>query len=139
VIALFGDEDMLEVLRMPESVEAFRLKETFSEDGIPDDDGRTAGPIELDAELSEQLATLMLDPDTYEWRVSKACDPRYGVLVQFTAGDTTVEVLYCFECDILAIYVNGEFTGIGEFDHGSDQLAQVFKEVFPDDEVIQGL
>jgi hypothetical protein len=87
----------------------------------------------------KQLAALLLDPRSYVWNEAKGCDPLYGVRLEFKRKDETVDVIFCFECDILTVYHNG-VAGSGEdFDPIRPALVPLMKEIFPKDGEIQSL
>ena len=50
-----------------------------------------------------------------------------------------MDVLFCFECDILAVYYNGAMADGEDFDNARGTFLSVFKKLFPDDIAIQEL
>ena len=81
----------------------------------------------------------LLDVSSYEWDSVKGCIPTPGVRIQFKKGVEVVDVLFCFECDILAVCYNGVMVGGKDFDNARGTLLSVVKELFPDDLAIQQL
>ena len=57
----------------------------------------------------------------------------------FEKGADTVDVLFCFQCDILVVYHHDEDVGGEDFDPVRPTLISVMKQTFVDDDVIQGL
>ena len=85
------------------------------------------------------LLSVLLDPKTYEWEYSKSCIFIPGVKLSFQSDGHRVDVLFCFDCDILSIYRNGQYVSGGNFDFGRPQLVDLLKANFPDDPLIQSL
>ena len=71
--------------------------------------------------------------------MGKGCEPIFGVRLEFTQGDKAVDLFFCFECDILAVYFGGKPVGSEDFDTMRPQLVEIAQKVFPEDKVIQGL
>ncbi len=99
----------------------------------------SAGPINVPDDEVSKLRAVLLDESTYGWEYAKGCIPDYGVRIQFQHDSDEVDVLLCFECNILLVYHNGKAVGGEDFDDGRPQLVEIAKAVFPDDEVIQSL
>jgi len=118
-------------------VEAFVLSSRFGEEEskLP---GIRQGPIRAVRDKARRLSDVLLDFDTYQWTVTKLCSPDYGVKVRFLRGTSLVEVLFCFECDILAVTANGA-TREENFDFNHNALVKVVQEIFPRDEKIARL
>lgn len=133
------------VLRSPKSVVAYRIEGSKPIAGAKDDAKtiagypRIAGPIEVDAEQAKALTGVLLDSNTYLWDIAKRCSPRPGVLVRFTGEDGYLDVLFCFECDILEVFDGGKRVGLEDFDNARPRLVALMKKLFPDDKVVQGL
>ena len=71
--------------------------------------------------------------------MAKGCEPVFGVGVTFARGEQSVDVLFCFECDILAVYQGGRGVGDEDFDPARTRLVRLVKKFFPADDVIQQL
>jgi hypothetical protein len=95
----------------------------------------------LGAETIKKLRAVLLDPTAYEFDVAKACEFVPGVGIRFVDKERTVDVVFCFECDVVAIRTSGSerWQGGGSFDPGRARFVAVMKQVFPDDKVIQEL
>ena len=85
------------------------------------------------------LLSVLLDPTTYEWEYSKGCIVTPGVKLTFQSDGRQVDILFCFECDILSVYRDGKLVSSGNFDFGRRQLVDLLKANFPDDQLIQSL
>jgi hypothetical protein len=85
------------------------------------------------------LRDLLLDEGSYELEMAKGCEPVFGVGVSFMLGEQVVDILFCFECDILAVYQDGKVVGDEDFDPARTRLVRLVKKFFPDDNVIQQL
>ncbi|MGC1272412.1 MAG: hypothetical protein WBC44_01800 [Planctomycetaceae bacterium] len=143
VAEMFGGRDGLKTLTEPDKVEAYRLRP------LPQDkQGRRtplkefqilSGPVTVPKESAKNVARSLLSYDSYEWDSAKGCLPIYGVRLSFARGDDRVDVLLCFQCDVLLVYRNGKITGGEDFDAIRPVLVRTVKPLFPDDEVVQGL
>lgn len=96
-----------------------------------------AEPKELPPNLAARISQMLVSPMTYRWGITRACLPSPGVRLSFVRGDERVDVLLCFECDILLVFRNDKYIGQGIFDGASNELVEAMKELFPADPVIQ--
>lgn len=94
-------------------------------------------------DLTRRIATALLDPNSYRPKggSAKACIPQYGVKLSFSRANDRVDVLLCFECDIMATFRNGagEMESGQSFDDGRAELLRLVKLLFPDDRLIQSI
>ena len=91
-------------------------------------------PVSLSADQAARLRELLLNPASYDFDSAKGCQPLYGARLRFQHEDSRiVDVLLCFECDILAVYFDDEAVGGEDFDAVSEELRSLMKELFPDD------
>ena len=120
-------------------VHAYRLAEaSFYQDELSS--YKRAGEAVTVSEADRlQLRDLLLDKESYELEMAKACEPIFGVGVTFARGEQSVDVLFCFECDILAVYQDGRVVGDEDFDPARTRLVRLMKNFFPADDVIQQL
>jgi hypothetical protein len=136
---VFGNEQAMATVKNATSVKAYRLQlgsyyqESLSDYKIAD------GPVYVSDDIASRLSKILLDASIYEWDSAKLCEPDYGVRIQFSEGDNTVDVLFCFECDILAVYHNGRPVGGEDFDDARSRLVSIVQKLFPNDEIIQSL
>lgn len=127
------------IVKSPATVTAYRLADssTYREKVA---DYKTVGdPVDVDAETMKQLAETLLDPRGYLWDLAKGCDPLYGVRLEFKRKDETVDVVFCFQCDILTVYHNGVAGESEDFDPLRPALVPLMKKIFPKDGEIQSL
>jgi hypothetical protein len=68
----------------------------------------------------------------------KLCSVDYGVRARFIRGRSIVQVLFCFECDILEVTVDGK-ARIENFDFNHNALVRVMRPVFAGDQKIRRL
>ena len=141
VVALYGGTDSFAVLQKADTVVAYRLSpipveshpETLSDFTF------SKGPVSINEELAEKLAAALSDPYSYGWDFVKACIPTYGVRLSFEADGGTLDILLCFECDILAIFDDGTAIGGEDFDYMRPVLVQAVQNIFPDDVELRAL
>lgn len=139
---VFGTRTVLNTVRYASEAQVYRLGK------IPIDDlDRTpadkfplaAGPIAIDDKTVSRLSRTLTQRATYDWDFDKSCIPAYGVRIRFERALNMVDVYFCFECMILAVFHNGHCVGGGNFDNGNAQLVAIVKRLFPRDRAIQGL
>ena len=136
---LFGPGNAQLVVAKPTTVRAYRLADdSFYQADVADYEV-ISGPVDVGDELAMQAAALLLDPDSYLWDAAKGCEPVYGVRLEFVQGETTVDVAFCFDCDILSVYTQGKAVGGEDFDNIRPQLVGIMQKIFPKDEAIQSL
>ena len=133
---LFGGKTAYETVSTPERVEMVLLNQ-FSDEPKERLSPRSK-PIVVKKAAAQRLSSLLLDFDSYVWTVQKACSPDFGVKLVFTREGRRVDVLFCFECDILEVTFNG-MTRAENFDAAHDDLAGIVKGVFRRDARIQKL
>ena len=125
---VFGDGAAMGIIRSPDNVVAFRLaKPSYHRQDLADYVA-TKGPIPVDSQISAELSTVLLSHSTYLWNLAKGCIPDYGVRIRFEKDDASVDVLLCFQCDILTVYSNGKPVGSEDFDDGRTILSSLTKK-----------
>ncbi len=141
VVELYGGAASFAIMNTPDSVVAYRLTPF-----LPESDPMTLGdfpiakgPAAVHDEVAGRLAEALSDPRSYGWNFSKLCIPEYGVRLTFEADGGAVDVLLCFECNILAIFSDGTEIGGEDFDEMRPVLVQAVKQIFPDDVELQAL
>ncbi len=136
---VFGGRPAIDTVRNASSVRAFRLRSSSDHHESLADFTMIGDPVQVPEAAASRLRDLLLDRTAYEWESAKGCEPDYGVRIQFQHDGDEVDVLLCFECDVLAVYHNGQDVGGEDFDNISSQLAAIVKELFPNDAAIQAL
>lgn len=141
VVELYGGAASFAILSKPDSVVAYRLTPFLLESDpmTLSDFPSSKGPITVHDEVAVKLSVALSDPRSYGWNFSKLCIPKYGVRLTFQADGGAVGVLLCFECNILAIFVDGTEIGGEDFDDIRPALVQAVKQIFPDDVELQAL
>ncbi len=141
VVELYGGAASFAILNKPDSVVAYRLTPFLLESDpmTLSDFPISEGPIAVHEEIAGRLAEALSNPRSYWWDLAKLCIPRYGVRLTFEAEGGVVDVLLCFECNILAILVDGIEIGGEDFDHMRLVLVQAVKQIFPHDVELQAL
>ncbi len=139
---MLGGAQVVETIREPDRVEAYRLKPDTAYWGLAkitiSDFVATAGPIDVAPQIQARLSNALLSPDSY-WDGFKPCVPEYGVRLAFFRGTERVDVLFCFECDMLLVFHNDRVSGGEDFDQARPVFVKAVKEVFPQDKAIQKL
>lgn len=143
LLEVFGDDQALEIVAAPTRVTACRLGPLPGAlagfDPAPTDYPALAEPVVVATDAAQELAAILGSPGTYLVGVTKSCRPRYGVRVELERAGSRVDVLFCFECDLLAAYHDGHHGGSGSFDPARADLVAVMRRIFPDDEVVGGM
>lgn len=140
VVTLLGGPDGVATLSGPDRVEAWRI------DGGPWPSGKPAGPalhgypvlsgpVPVDADAAVRLVRVLRRADTYLFDAAKGCVFSPGVVVRFTRGERSVDVLLCFSCDELSVVPGGR----EDFDAARPELVTWVKRAFPADAALQAL
>ena len=149
-VQAFLGPDVVCALRGTSAASSFRLRIPFESgaDGLLDTepllrtDIREAVVVargrDLDRGEIEALRNLLLSPESYVFGEDKFCQQRAGVGVRLHAGEADVDVLLCFECNMLGV---GRVSDRGweDFDPVRSQLVRLAKALFPSDPDIQAL
>ena len=135
IAQLFGGDLASSTVSEPQRVEVSLLKGGFGEAGALE---IRTGPISPERKTAQALSKALLDFNTYKWTVNKMCSPEYGMKARFIRGGAVVEVLFCFECDILEITFAGK-SRTENFDFGHHEFVAIAKKLFPKDSKIREL
>ncbi|HTN77996.1 MAG TPA: hypothetical protein VL096_22245 [Pirellulaceae bacterium] len=136
---VLGGNDVVATIEKAEKVEIFRLADMQFFQDKPADYKVNGEAVALDPKMASSLATTLVAFDSYEREVAKACEPIFGVKAVFTQGESKVDVVFCFSCEILAVYHQGKHTGDGNFDPANAKLVALVKQLFPKDKAIQAI
>jgi hypothetical protein len=138
---LFGDRNV-ETIRSPERVECYRLRPPRTTNEVRKQ-GSTplynlwpvlAGPIIVDTKTAADLSKALLDEKTYcLWDEGKGCIPSPGVMLRFIRDTGSVDIAFCFECDMLFTYQGSEPIYGANFDYSHNSLLTYFVKLFPTD------
>jgi hypothetical protein len=112
---------------------------TDLQDASPADYPVIRGPVILSDAIGANVSDALLSPNSYLWDIAKSCIPTCGVKLSFVRNANRIDVLLCFECDILCISRDGRAIGYANFDNAREMFVRAAKQAFPDDEVIQNL
>lgn len=101
-------------------------------------------PITPPDEWVSRMRDAVDDSWNYEWLWHARCLPRPGVCVRFRQGSQVVDLLFCFECDLVSLAPTGQ---LGEriqdrwidFRVKRSPFADLVKEMFPNDAAIQAI
>jgi hypothetical protein len=119
-------------------VEAFRIGRPDGKEPPYPDWPVVSGPVALDASMSRELVTLLLDPKSFSDN-PKPCEPLPGVKVRWRLDSREVQVVFCFECSTLWYYSSEKRRDQREFDPVEKKLVSFMKKAFPKDPEIQAL
>ena len=136
VEGIFGGKNAYEAIANPDHAEVWLLSSNSSGEDHPGQKKERAGPVTLKAEWIRGFSAPLLDFNSYVWGMMKGCIPDYGARLRFTRGNDVVEVLLCYECDMLQVTFNGVVQNgqlQGEnFDHAHNALVKALQAVFHD-------
>jgi hypothetical protein len=139
--ALYGSADAYDLVagnRASGSVTAYKID---GRQGATGDrgSGEIAGygivgeVVDVSDDAAAALAAVLGDDATYDWDHQKGCKFQPGVAFRWEKRRTTVDVLLCFSCDELEIFLDGEAVGYEDFDAGRARLVRIVKDLFPHD------
>jgi RNA polymerase sigma factor (sigma-70 family) len=94
--------------------------------------------------LAQKAAALLLDRDNFLMNAAKGCKFSPGVGLRFWKGKEFAELLLCYKCSELKVIApdtkaQGVTIPMADFEKGRAAFIKLAKELFPKDEVIQGL
>ena len=137
--------NVVSILKGATKVESFRV----SPEPTTDESGDTINGYPVMAtgkdqalSFAKRLSAVLLRGGVTQNR--KKCGLRPGVAFRIWKDQEAVDVLICFECDVLWPHVVGETSEHPtwewqDFDPVREELVNLSKEAFPDDQVIQSL
>lgn len=140
---IFGGEGGLETLLQADRVVAFRIEDDgeWPDNAQPNvlDFPIVAGPVVIERNLADRISAALASTESYGWEFVKGCLPEFGACSSFFREDDRVDILLCFECDVLMVARNGVITDGEDFDAIRPLLLQTVKSLFPDDVQLQSL
>lgn len=139
IVGLFGGVVSVNTVKDAAIVKAYRLRQPSYHHKLLSEYEMVAGPVDVSDAVATELRGLLFDPSSYDWASAKGGIPDYGVCIQFTHDASEVNVLFCFSCDILAVYYQGKLVEGVDFDKIRPQLVAIVKQLFPEDRGIQAL
>src|SRR5262245_21599924 len=86
VESIFGGADALKILARPDRVTAERISPPESETPRSwslGDYRATSQAIAVPSNMVEPLTSALASPDSYRWKTTKSCIPRFGVRLSF--------------------------------------------------------
>ena len=137
LLKLYGGDAGFAVLQKPERIEAFRVSDPRrSNEPIV-----TEGPVAVTGSVAQELVSVLSSHQPYGWDYAKGCVPEWGARLSFYRGTDRVDILLCFQCDLLMVSLNGtQTTGdVEDFDPIRPQLVRAVKAIFPNDPELQAL
>ncbi len=137
--AIFGSENGIDIVRNATSVKAFRIQSPAAYHPLLANYEMTAGPLDVSDSAAMELRELLLDSANYDWDYAKGCIPDFGVRVQFQHESDSIDVLFCFECNLMVVFHNEKPVGGEDFDKARREIVAIVKGLFKDDKAIQSL
>ena len=139
LLPIFGSQQVIDIVQASTDVHAYRLADAgYYQDDLADYE-HAGEPVRVPGADREILRDLLLDEGSYELEMAKGCEPVFGLGVSFARGEQAVDILFCFQCHILAVYQDGRAVGDEDFDPARTRLVTLVKKFFPNDGVIQQL
>jgi len=139
---LFGGADNLDIVASPERVDAFKLRRPGR-----DEPGKSynqwpviGAPVRVPSDVASRFSRGLTSEATYpRFDMPKACDPVPGYMLRFFADGRSVDVCFCFECQILFTYRGPDSIWYANFDESTPAIASLFLKVYPADEDLRRL
>jgi hypothetical protein len=135
LLKLYGGRKGFAVLQKPDRIEAFRLSHPRGSN----EPSVTEGPVAVTGSVAQELVSLLSAHDAYGWNTWPGCIPDWGVRLSFYRGADRIDVLLCFQCNLLSVSLNGTKIGDGYFGPMRPHLVRAIKEIFPNDQALQEL
>lgn len=140
LLEVFGSPETMATVRSAETVTAQRLVGEVDYHEKSSEYEAQGEPLSLSPDQAERLRNILLDAGSYRFDLAKGCMPVYGVRLRFQdAAGKFVDVLLCFDCKILTVYDESGSVGGEDFDGVKDRLAELMKQLFPNDPAIAEL
>ena len=139
---LYGGAEGLDTVESPDHVEAFRLRPPSPGKGTTHfNDWPVVGqPVRVPSSIASRFSHGLTRESTFpRWEEPKVCDPRPGFMLRFTSGGRHVDVVFCFECQILFTYRASESLWYANFDGSTKAIAGLFLQIYPNDPVLSSL
>lgn len=139
---LYGGAEGLDVVSNPERVEAFRLRPPSSDQKIErfNQWPVVGAAVRVPPDVAGGFSRGLTRESTYpRWEEPKACDPRPGFMLRFYGGGRQVDIVFCFECEILFTYRGSESIWYANIDGSTKSIAAQFLRMFPGDPVLEKL
>ncbi len=134
LLKLYGGAKGFAVLQKADKVEAFRVSHRGTQEITV-----TEGPVTVPPSVATQLVSVLSAHQAYGWDYAKGCIPFWGVRLAFYRGADRIDILLCFQCDILSVSLNGTQAEYEDFDPIRPNLVRAIKEIFPNDPTLQAL
>ncbi len=139
VLGLYGSKENIDIVSDPERVEITMLRVKAPWFSKRMDKRRYSEVERAPLKLSEivRLKELLMREDAYGWDILKSCYPTWSARAEFFRSNSRVTIDFCFECNILMISRDGRPFSGEDFDSIRPIVFEIFKNHFPQDEIIQ--
>ena len=135
----FHGDERLAILKQADRIEAFRV------DGMVQPKQNTAGGYKilskgksLSKQQTQVFQQLLFSEKSYAFEVAKGCEPIPGIVLRVYSKKEFVDVIFCFQCDMWGFQHKGK-SKWEDFDPARPKLVNLMKQLFPNDDVVQGL
>lgn len=142
-------EAAMQTMRASDSVEVIRLvRANDLKEGFRDQPFygmvQTGEAIKAPDAWVSRMRDAVDNSRNYEWLWQSRCLPVPGVCVRYHRGDDCVDLLICFECDLMSLASTGGHGGSIskqwiDFRAKRSPFADLVKELYPNDAAIQGI
>lgn len=144
---LFGGPDNLKIVQSPDKVQIWKTAGFLNiHDGLePQPDMKSfykkgGEPLIIPKPLAKSLSETLSKSSSYHFapNTAKSCAPMPGFVLGFMRGKREVDVLLCFECDILMVQVEENYKS-ADFDPSHNELLRLVKTLYSGDDKVQAL
>ena len=135
---VLGGDQVVDTILNAETVEVFRLEHREFAENLSDYEA-IEGPFPVGETDSRELADAVTAYDSYERGMKVGCIPIMHMRTRFVRAESTVDVVYCFDCSLLSVFHNEKLAGGGLFVPAEARLVRLAKRLLPNDEAVQGL
>jgi hypothetical protein len=143
LVDLFGDQSIRDITANAEHIDVLLINPKGLELkwGIAtvSDYPVNEGPVRIPKHDVAAIKEALTDARSFGWNYGKSCLPAPGVRMTFTKDNQSVDVLYCFACNILGVYSKNKFVGGEDFDTIRPTLVRSLQRLYPYNRLIQGL
>ena len=138
------DQSSRRILASVTRIETYRIHPEFrrdAEDKILNFEILARGST-LEGPEVVKLGSQLLEKDNFMFDARKTCAIRPGVVFRVYRDEAFVDIVICFECEMLGFYSGPSKNPRGtweDFDPIHDRILRLAKKAFPDDSTIQDL
>jgi hypothetical protein len=138
VIARLGGKTVAEILENPKTVVAALLEPVEMQRMQPHLYALRTPEVTVNKIQADRISQAILDPQrNLQFNSVKGCIPRFGLRLSYLADGGRVDLYFCLECALLAVYLDGKPLRGSQIDEIRNFLREEAIKIFPDDQPLR--